>query len=108
MFMNRNEMVDTITLTAEQYQELIDARDHAIAMREVASGAMPVLSHDEAVAYLKAASLLSFWRKHRGHSQAALAGLLNISQPYLAQIESGKRVGDVNLCQDRQGSERPN
>jgi len=90
-------MPDTITLTTEEYQDLIDARDHALAMREVAAGTMPTLTHDEALAYFEAPTPLAFWRKHRGHSQGALAALLQISQPYLAQIEAGKRVGDVNL-----------
>ncbi len=89
--------MDTVTLTSEEYEDLIDARDHAVAMREIAAGTMPTLTHDEAMAYLDAPSPLAFWRKHRGHSQAALAAALEISQPYLAQIEAGKRVGDVNL-----------
>jgi transcriptional regulator with XRE-family HTH domain len=47
--------------------------------------------------YLATPSPLAFWRKHRGLNQAALADLIEISQPYLAQIEAGKRVGDVKL-----------
>ena len=32
-------MPDTITLTREEYEDLVDARDHANAMREIATGA---------------------------------------------------------------------
>ena len=39
----------------------------------------------------------SFWRKQRGLTQTALAGEIGVSQPYLAQIEGGHRVGDVVL-----------
>ncbi len=90
-------MPDTITLTTDEYQDLIDARDHALAMRDVANGTMPALTHEEALDYLNAPGPLAFWRKHRGYTQGTLASLLEISQPYLAQIEAGKRVGDVNL-----------
>jgi DNA-binding XRE family transcriptional regulator len=89
--------MDTVTLDAEEYQDLIDARDHAIAMREVASGAMATLTEDQVKLYLETPSPLGFWRKHRGHSQVALAKLAEISQAYLAQIETGRRVGDVML-----------
>jgi transcriptional regulator with XRE-family HTH domain len=58
---------------------------------------MPTLNEDELQAYLTTPNPLTFWRKHRGHNQAALAALVEISQPYLAQIEAGKRVGDVRL-----------
>ncbi len=90
-------MSDTITLTRTEYQDLIDARDAAIAMRDVASGVMPVLSEAEVDAYLAAPTPLAFWRKQRGLTQAALAEQLGVSQPYLAQIERGQRGGDVRL-----------
>jgi DNA-binding XRE family transcriptional regulator len=89
--------MDTITLTTQEYQDIIDARDHAMAMRDVATGAMETLTEAEVTAYLEASSPLAFWRHHRGLSQSSLAGAAGISQPYLAQIETGKRVGDVNL-----------
>jgi hypothetical protein len=34
---------------------------------------------------------VSYWRQRRGKSQRVLAGLAGMSQPYLSQIESGKR-----------------
>jgi DNA-binding XRE family transcriptional regulator len=89
--------MDTITLTTQEYQDIIDARDHAISMRDVATGAMETLTEAEVTAYLAASSPLAFWRHHRGLSQTSLAAAAGISQPYLAQIEAGKRIGDVNL-----------
>jgi DNA-binding XRE family transcriptional regulator len=88
--------MNSITISAEEYQDLIDTRDHAIAMRDVASGA-PLLTPTAAEAYLKAASPISFWRKQRNLSQARLAAAIGITQPYLAQLESRKRTGDVHL-----------
>jgi len=88
---------DTITLTRADYEELVDARDHAQAMRDVATGAVETLSEVELDAYLAAQSPLAFWRKHRELTQAALAAAAGITQPYLAQIEGGSRGGDVAL-----------
>lgn len=34
---------------------------------------------------------VKFWRRRRGNSQRVLAGLAGLSQPYLSQIESGRR-----------------
>ena len=90
-------MRDTVILTRAEYQDLIDARDAALALRDVASGAMPVLSETEVDAYLAAPTPLAFWRKHRGLTQAALAAQVGITPPYLAQIERGRRGGDVVL-----------
>lgn len=82
---------DTITLTRQAHEDLIDARDHAAAMREIASGTLEILSSAEADAYLAAPSPLAFWRRHRGLTQAALAACVGIAQPSLAQAEAGRR-----------------
>jgi DNA-binding XRE family transcriptional regulator len=84
-------------LTRQEYEDLIDARDHAVAMRDVATGAMETLSDAEMDAYLAAPTPLAFWRRRRGLTQAALAAAVGVSQPYLAQIETGARKGDVRL-----------
>jgi DNA-binding XRE family transcriptional regulator len=74
-----------------------DARDHAVAMREVAAGAMELLSEAELDAYLAAPTPLAFWRRRRGLTQAALGAEVGASQPFLAQIEAGRREGGVHL-----------
>jgi len=89
--------MDTVTLTSAEYQDLIDARDHAIAMREVATGAMETIGESEVDAYLAAPSPLAFWRKKRGLGQVEMAAKVGISQGYLAQLERGRRVGDILL-----------
>ena len=90
-------MSETITLSRAEYEDLVDARDHAVAMREVAAGAMETLSEAELDEYLAAPSPLAFWRKRRGYSQSGLAAEVGASQPYIAQIERGSRTGDVHL-----------
>lgn len=87
---------DHVSLPRAEYQDLIDARDHAIAMRNVATGAA-VLSESELDAFLAATSPLAFWRNRAGLTQAALAEKAGITQPFLAQIESGARDGTVTV-----------
>lgn len=90
-------MSETVTLTRQEYEDLIDARDHALALRDVATGAMETLTEAELDEYLAATTPLAFWRRRRGLTQAALAATIGITQPYLAQIETGQRTGDVRL-----------
>ncbi len=86
-------MSDTGTLSRAEYQDLVDARDAGIAMRDVASGFMPTAADADVKACLAAPTSLAFWRKHRGFTSAALAGQVSITQPYLAQSEYTQRGG---------------
>lgn len=88
---------DMVMLSAEDFEDLIDGRDAALAMAEYRAGRLEALSDAEVDEYLAAKTPLAFWRKKRGLTQADLAGAAGISQAYLAQIERGQRVGDVRL-----------
>jgi DNA-binding XRE family transcriptional regulator len=88
---------DTVTLSRAEYEALIDARDAALALRDLAAGRTETLSEAELDAYLAAPTPLAFWRRRRGLTQAALAARAGISQAYLAQLERGRRVGDVRV-----------
>jgi DNA-binding XRE family transcriptional regulator len=88
-------MADTITLTIEEYEDLVDARDAAIAAAQLARSEMELLTPAQLDDYLAAVTPLQFWRNHRGIMQNALAAAAGISQPYLAQMESGTRIGTV-------------
>jgi DNA-binding XRE family transcriptional regulator len=90
-------MAETITLTIEEYEDLVDARDAAIAAASLARGEMELLTSEQVDAYLKAATPLQFWRNHRGMTQTELAAAAGITQPYLAQIETGVRIGTVQV-----------
>jgi DNA-binding XRE family transcriptional regulator len=85
---------ERVILDRVEYEDLIDARDHAIAMRDVAAGG-GVLSAAEMADYLAAPTPLAYWRKRSGRTQADLAARAGVSQPFLAQIEAGKRRGTV-------------
>lgn len=82
---------DTIILTRAEYEDLIDARDHAQAMRDIATGAVETLTGAEVDAYLASPTNLAFWRRHRNMTQTALAAQVGIAQPSLAQAETGRR-----------------
>ncbi|HSU06910.1 MAG TPA: helix-turn-helix transcriptional regulator [Acetobacteraceae bacterium] len=84
-------------MSRQEYEDLIDSRNHAAALRGVAAGSMPTLSDTEMDAFLAAPTPLAFWRRRCSLTQAALARSVGISQAYLAQIETGRRIGDVGL-----------
>jgi DNA-binding XRE family transcriptional regulator len=87
---------EKIILSPTDYQDLIDARDHAIAMREVAAGA-PTLTSAELDEFLAAKTPLTFWRRRAGLTQSALAAKIGVSQAFLAQLERGQRRGTVDV-----------
>jgi DNA-binding XRE family transcriptional regulator len=87
---------ELVVISRQEYQDLLDARDHAAAMGAVAAGA-DTFTDAELDEYLAAQTPLAYWRKRRGMTQAQLAAGVAISQPYLAQLKAGKRTGDVTL-----------
>ncbi|MFI5014361.1 MAG: helix-turn-helix domain-containing protein [Hyphomicrobiales bacterium] len=88
---------DLVVLTREEFEDLVDARDHADAVRAVSTGAMETLTNSELDDLLSAATPLAFWRKRRRLTQSALARAVGVTQPYLAQIETAKRTGHISL-----------
>jgi DNA-binding XRE family transcriptional regulator len=88
---------ELVLMSRADYEDLIDARDHAVAMLAHRRGEDEGLTDAEMDDYLAAPTPLAFWRKRRGLTQKTLATSVGISQPYLAQIESGGRLGDVAL-----------
>jgi DNA-binding XRE family transcriptional regulator len=87
-------MSDMITITRAEYQNIMDARDAAIAMRDIANGASTFTS-EEMLAYVAAPSPLAFWRKRAGMTQTDLAARVNITQGFLAQVEGGRRSASI-------------
>jgi DNA-binding XRE family transcriptional regulator len=87
----------TITLSIEEYEDLVDTREAAIASARLAAGATELLTEEQVSDYLAAPTPLAFWRRHRRLTQVELAAKVDITQPYLAQIEAGTRSGTVNL-----------
>lgn len=89
--------MEMAVLPKEELEDLRDAADHARAVADYRSGRLPGLSGADALALAEASSPLSFWRKHRGLTQAQLARDAGIAQNYLSELETGKRAGPVEL-----------
>ena len=86
---------EMVILPARDFEALVAARDHAAAMAAYRRGEDEGVTEAEMDAYLAAATPLAFWRGKRGLTQAVLAALAGISQPYLAQLETGGRKGGL-------------
>jgi DNA-binding XRE family transcriptional regulator len=84
-----------VVLAQEDYEDLVDtlAAFKAAASFE-ASGRETVPDH-EVDAFLAAPTPLAFWRKKRGLTQASLAKTVDTSQGYIADLEAGRRKGDI-------------
>jgi DNA-binding XRE family transcriptional regulator len=87
---------ERVILDRAEYEDLVDARDHAIAMRDIAAGE-GALTSLEMADYLAAPTPLAFWRKRSGKTQAEMAAEAGVSQPFMTQIEAGTRVGAVGV-----------
>lgn len=89
-----------VILAAAEYEQLVEAAETARDAR-IADGALAVyradpgtaLTQDEMTELLAAPTPLAFWRRRRGLSQSALAMEIGCKQPYLAQLELGRRKG---------------
>lgn len=91
-----------VVLPEADYEALVeaseDAEDSAAARRTQArleSGGEELLPAAMVERLLTGESPVRVWREHRGLSATALAERAGIAQPYLSQIESGKRDGAV-------------
>jgi predicted transcriptional regulator len=73
------------------------SKRHASAMADYRSGRVEALSTSEMRELMKAPTPLAFWRRRRGITQAALAGLAETTQPHIAELESGKRGGSLDV-----------
>jgi len=88
---------EMVLLSRQDYQDLVDASNAALAMREVEAGRMPVVAEADMDAYLAAPTPLAYWRGKAGLTQVALSRAVGVTQGYLAQVEGGARVGRVGL-----------
>jgi DNA-binding XRE family transcriptional regulator len=86
---------ELVLMSRADYEELIDPREHAQAMAAYHRGEDEAITDAEMDDYLAAPTPLAFWRERRKLTPAALAAAVGISQPYLAQIETAARTGDV-------------
>jgi DNA-binding XRE family transcriptional regulator len=84
-------------LPRAELEALTEVAEHARAIADYQSGRLPGLTPEQVREFIAANSPLAFWRKHRGLTQSALAGEVDIAQNYLSDLENGKRSGPVEL-----------
>ena len=95
---------DIVMLPAADYERLLELAENGADIRLVeqelarlAAGESEALTASETLELLDAPSPIGFWRKRRDLTQVSLAKAVGISQAYLAQIESAKRTGEINV-----------
>ena len=89
-------------MSEEEYERLLDQLDEKAAIaavdrfnRKLAAGEEEFLPSEFVYRILDGANKVLAWREYRGLSAKALAEAAGITQPYLSQIESGKRDGTI-------------
>jgi transcriptional regulator with XRE-family HTH domain len=86
-----------VVVPFEDYEALIDANTALEAKLALALGGEELLADEEINALLELPTPLAFWRKKRGLSQVELAEKLGVGQGYVSDLESGRRIGAVDL-----------
>ena len=86
---------DMISISRDEYEDLVDALDHANAMRNVASGNLETVPSTEVDRYLAAPTPLAFWRAYRGLTSATLAERAGLIESELDKIETGMVVPGI-------------
>ena len=84
-------------LPAQEYEDMRDALAHQKAMADYHGGRIYALTLDETRSLLAAPTPLAFWRAKRGMTQAALARAARTTQPHIADLESGKHGGSLEV-----------
>jgi DNA-binding XRE family transcriptional regulator len=84
-------------LPASEYEDLRDALAQATAMADYRAGREEALTLEEVDALLAAPTPLAFWRAKRGMTQTALAKAADTTQPHIADLESGKHGGSLEI-----------
>ena len=93
---------DFVALSRATYDKLVEAAEDAADMaaiarfeRRLAAGEEEMVPSAVVDRILAGENLVRVWREHRGLTVSALAEKAGIAQPYLSQIETGKREGTL-------------
>jgi DNA-binding XRE family transcriptional regulator len=85
-----------ILLSEEDYEDLVDVIHANKIMARVAAGE-ETWPHELVAELAETDSRIRTYRKYRGLTITALAAAAGISQPYLSDIETGKKTGSVDV-----------
>ncbi|MFB2550933.1 helix-turn-helix domain-containing protein [Ensifer soli] len=85
-----------VLLSEKDYEDLVDGFQAAEIMARVAAGE-ETWPHALVVELLSTDSRIRTYRTYRGMTVTELAEAAGISQPYLSEIENGKKTGSVDV-----------
>ncbi|MGQ3284346.1 helix-turn-helix domain-containing protein [Bosea sp. (in: a-proteobacteria)] len=104
---------DFVALSREAYERLVEAAEDAADSAAIARFEQRLAAGDEEFVpsamvdrILAGENLVRVWREHRGLTVSALAEMAGIAQPYLSQIETGKREGTLQTMKKIAGALR--
>ena len=81
----------------EQAELLEDIRDFDSISAAIDRGDEELIPADIVNSILDGKNPVKVWREYRGLTQQQLADAVEISKPYLSQIETGKRTGTTEV-----------
>ena len=91
-----------VLLPEAEYNRLVEAAEVAADLtavntfrRQLAAGEEELIPSEIVERLLNGENRIRVWREHRGLSAKALAEQAGIAQPFLSQLETGKRDGTV-------------
>jgi DNA-binding XRE family transcriptional regulator len=85
-----------VLLSEEDYEDLVDGLEASAVLADIAAG-QEVWPLDIVEARANGENPLRVFRNYRKMSVSDLAAAAGISQPYLSEIESGKKTGSVDV-----------
>jgi DNA-binding XRE family transcriptional regulator len=88
---------DVYLQLAEEAEMLQDIRDFDTIKTAIEQGNEELIPSKVTFALLDGENPIKVWREYRGLTQKQLAKLVEISVPYLSQIETGKRTGSTEV-----------
>lgn len=104
---------DFVALSREAYERLVEAAEDAADSAAIARFEQLLAAGEEEFVpsamvdrILAGENLVRVWREHRGLTVSALAEMAGIAQPYLSQIETGKREGTLQTMKKIAGALR--
>ncbi|MDP3197256.1 helix-turn-helix domain-containing protein [Tabrizicola sp.] len=104
---------DYVALSRDAYDRLIEAAEDAADSAAIARFEQRLAAGEEEFVpsaivdrILAGENLVRVWREHRGLTVSALAEMAGIAQPYLSQIETGKREGTLQTMKKIAGALR--
>ncbi len=85
-----------VLLSEEDYEDLMDSLEAQAIMARIAAGeeTWPL---DVVEAKARGENAVRIYRTYRGLSVSELAEAAGISQPYLSEIEKGRKTGSVDV-----------